>query len=136
MINSVFHFLKIIFNFILQCVVNFCHTKKKCSHPGCSNVVAPNSPTIQWFEAILDEMFREYEAIYTPPAEKGSGNEILNITVLNGDATQIPYSPFMSMLDVQNRISDKLNIPRNKQKILFNDKEVQVLNFLAYINLI
>lgn len=98
--------------------------------------MAPNSPTIQWFEAILDEMFREYEAIYTPPAEKGSGNEILNITVLNGDATQIPFSPFMSMLDVQNRISDKLNIPRNKQKILFNDKEVQVLNFLAYINLI
>lgn len=92
--------------------------------------MAPNSPTIQWFEAILDEMFREYEAIYTPPAEKGLGKEILNITVLNGDATQIPYSSSMSMFDVQRFISDKLKIPGNKQKILYNDKMVQVLMYL------
>lgn len=96
--------------------------------------MAPNSPTIQWFEAILDEMFREYETIYTPPAEKGSGIEILNITVLNGDATQIPYNPLTSMLDVQNSISDKLDIPRNKQKILFNDKEVQVYSCFFSVN--
>lgn len=71
-------------------------------------------------------MFREYEAVYTPPAPKGSGKEILNITVLNGDATQIPYYSFMSMSEVQMQIHSKLNIPPNKQKILFEDKEVQV----------
>lgn len=74
-------------------------------------------------------MFREYEAVYSPPAPKGSGKEILNITVLNGDATQIPYYSFMSMSEVQIQISSKLNIPPNKQKILFEDKEVQVLKF-------
>lgn len=92
--------------------------------------MAPNSPTIQLFETILEEMFREYEAIYTPAAEKDSGKEILNITVLNGDATQIPYSPSMSMYDVQKNISDKLHIPVNKQKILYSDKMVQVRIYL------
>lgn len=110
----------------LRCVVNVCHTEKKCPHPGCTASVAPNSPTIQLFETILEEMFREYEAIYTPAAEKDSGKEILNITVLNGDATQIPYSPSMSMYDVQKNISDKLHIPVNKQKILYSDKMVQI----------
>lgn len=116
--------------FILQCVVNFSHAERKCPHPGCYISVASDSPTVKWFEAILDEMFREYEAIYTPPAEKGSGKEILNITVLNGDATQIPYSPSMSMFDVQRSIRDKLHIPVNKQKILYNNKMVQVLIYL------
>lgn len=73
-------------------------------------------------------MFREYEAVYTPPAPKGSGKEILNITVLNGDATQIPYYSFMSMSEVQMQIHSKLNILPNKQKILFEDKEVQIFN--------
>lgn len=110
-----------------QCVVDFCQKEKKCPHPGCSVSVTPDCSTIQWFKAILDEMFREYEAVYTPPAPKGSAKEILNITVLNGDATQIPYNSFMSMLDVQMYINSKLNVPPNKQKILFEDKEVQVL---------
>lgn len=79
-------------------------------------------------------MFREYEAVYTPPAPKGFGKEILNITVLNGDATQIPYYSFMTLVDLQKHIYSKLNIPPNKQKILFEDKEVQVLIcYLYYI---
>lgn len=72
-------------------------------------------------------MFKEYEAVYTPPAPKVTGKEILNITVLNGDSTQIPYYSFMSMSEVQMHINSKLNIPPNKQKILFEDKEVQVI---------
>lgn len=112
----------------LRCVVDFCQREKKCPHPDCSVSVTPDCSTIHWFKAILDEMFREYEAVYTPQAPKGSGKEILNITVLNGDATQIPYSSFMSMVDVQMYIKSKLNIPPNKQKILFEDKEVQIFN--------
>lgn len=72
-------------------------------------------------------MFREYATIYTPTAEKSLGEEFLNITVLNGDATKIPYSSSMLMSVVQNNISEKLHIPPNKQKILYNDKMVQVL---------
>lgn len=72
-------------------------------------------------------MFREYATVYTPQAEKSLGEEFLNITLLNGDATKIPYSSSMLMSDVQNNISDKLHIPPNKQKILYNDKMVQVL---------
>ncbi|XP_062616328.1 uncharacterized protein LOC134278029 [Saccostrea cucullata] len=71
-------------------------------------------------------MFREYEATYTPPAPKTSGKEILNVTVLNGDAAQIPYLPFMTLSDVQMHISIKLKIPANKQKLLYEDKEVQI----------
>lgn len=122
-----------------QCVVDFCQREKKCPHPDCSVSVTPDCSKIHWFKAILDEMFREYEAVYTPQAPKGSGKEILNITVLNGDATQIPYSSFMSMVDVQMYIKSKLNIPPNKQKILFEDKDVQVLIcyyiYRLYINI-
>lgn len=122
-------------NLLIQCVVSFCQKEKKCPHPGCSISVSPNSSTIQWFEAILDEMFREYATVYTPPGEKSLGEEFLNITVLNGDATKIPYSSLMPMSVVQNNISEKLHIPPNKQKILYNDKIVQVLLF-TYIHII
>lgn len=71
-------------------------------------------------------MFREYEAVYTPPAPKVTGKENLNITVLNGDSAHIPYYSFMPMSEVQMYINSKLNIPPNKQKILFEDKEVKV----------
>lgn len=94
--------------------------------------VTPDCSTLQWFKAILNEMFREYEAVYTPPAPKDSGKEILNITVLNGDATQISYYSSMSLVDLQKHIYSKLNIPPNKQKILFEDKEVQVLICYLY----
>ncbi|XP_062603649.1 uncharacterized protein LOC134265458 [Saccostrea cucullata] len=110
----------------LRCVVDFCKKKHQCPHPGCSIPVSPNSPTIQWFNAILEEMFREYEATYTPPAPKTSGKEILNVTVLNGDAAQIPYSPSMTLSEVQIHINSKLKIPANKQKLLYEDKEVQI----------
>lgn len=110
----------------LRCVVDFCQKNEKCPHPGCSISVPQNFPTIQWFKAILDEMFREYEAVYTPPAPKVTGKENLNITVLNGDSTHIPYYSFMPMSEVQMYINSKLNIPPNKQKILFEDKEVKI----------
>lgn len=112
----------------LRCVVSFCQKEKKCPHQGCSTSVSANSPTVQWFEAILDEMFREYATVYTPPAEKSLGENFLNITVLNGDATKIPYSSTMLMSVVQNKISENLHIPPNKQKILYNDKMVQIYN--------
>lgn len=120
------------YNLTFQCVVDFCQKNEKCPHPGCSISVPPNSPTIQLFKAILGEMFKEYEAVYTPPAPKVTGKDILNITVLNGDSTQIPYYSFMSMSEVQMHINSKLNIPPNKQKILFEDKEVQVLICYLY----
>lgn len=76
-------------------------------------------------------MFREYETVYTPSAPKESGeNEILNITVLNGDSTQISYLSSMTMFDVKRQIEKKMNIPTNKQKLLFQDKEVQVIKFM------
>lgn len=75
-------------------------------------------------------MFREYEAVYTPPAPKVTGKENLNITVLNGDSTQIPYYSFMPMSEVQMHINSKLDIPPNKQKILFEDREVKVFIFI------
>lgn len=75
-------------------------------------------------------MFREYEALYTPPAPKGINEDILNITILNGNSTQISYEPTMTMSKVRMQIHEKLTIPPTKQKILFQDKEVQV-NFLS-----
>lgn len=111
---------------IFQCVVSFCKEKKQCPHPGCSISITKDSPTIRWFQAILEEMFREYETNYTPPAPKGSGKEVLNVTVLNGDATIIPYASTMTVLDVKHQIDYKLKIPQNKQKLLFKEKEVQV----------
>lgn len=116
-----------------QCVVGFCKKELKCPHPGCSSPVSLTSQTIQWFEAILDEMFCEYKTTYTTAATKGPEKEILNITVLNGDAIQIPYNPTMTISKVRSHIQEKLNISPTKQKILFEDKEVQVISFLYSI---
>ena len=114
-----------------QCVVDFCQTKGECPHPGCSISISPNSPTIQWFKEILKERFREYEADYTPLAPKQSGKEVLNITVLNGDATHIPYHASMTMSDVKSQIEKNLGIPPNKQKLLYQDKEVEVQHYFV-----
>lgn len=71
-------------------------------------------------------MFREYETDYTPPAPTGLGKDVLYITVLNGDAIAIPYLASMTISDVKRLIEKNLNIPPSKQKILFQDKEVEV----------
>ena len=75
-------------------------------------------------------MFREYKTDYSPQAPKQAGKEVLHITVLNGDATQIPYLSFMTMSEVKSHIAIKLNIPPNKQKLLHQEKEVQVTTLL------
>lgn len=77
-------------------------------------------------------MFREYKTDYTPPAPKQAGKEVLHITGLNGDAIQIPYLSFMTMSEVKRHIAIKLNIPPNKQKLLHQEKEVQVTTLFHY----
>lgn len=104
-----------------------CEKKKQCPHPSCSSSISPDSEMIQWCKAILEEMFKEYEADYTPQAiEDESANEILNVTVLNGDAIQMDYTSSMTMSNVMEQIETRLKIPPKNQKLLYDDKQLQV----------
>lgn len=69
---------------------------------------------MQWLKAILDEMFREFKAVCTPPAHKGSGIEILNISQSYIEM-QLRY--LISIIRLCQCLKySKLNIPPNKKK--------------------
>lgn len=103
-----------------------------CPHPGCNQPVKLSDKQIQWFQAILDDMFKEYDS-GDPDAGACQGiphplfaSGILTITVLTGESMTIPYDPNMEVLQLKRQISNSMNHEVGKQKLLYNEKELIV----------
>lgn len=71
-------------------------------------------------------MFTEYEEIYTESYDTHSDESFINVTLLTGDLTRIPFTPDMTVLDLKVQIQKNLNHETSKQKLLFRGKEIQV----------
>ncbi|KAK3091885.1 hypothetical protein FSP39_023439 [Pinctada imbricata] len=108
----------------LRCVVSHVEKNKSCPHPNCEQRVDPGCETVQWFKAILNEMFKEYKATVTPLYSLGSGNDVIHVTVLNGESATIPYSSNMTVANLKDHIHIKLKVSTDKQKLLFEGKEL------------
>lgn len=116
--------------FCLRCTLKAVKETSKCPHPGCNIPAKLSDEKMQWFQAILDDMFKEYgtsdtvedetQDLPNPLIEGG----ILTITVLTGESMAVPYDPNMEVLQLKRKISYEMKHPVEKQKLLYKDREV------------
>ena len=104
----------------------------ECPHQGCDQQVKLTDKKIKWFQAILDDMFKEYnddanEEVHslTLPNPLHAGG-ILTISVLTGESMAVPYDPNLQVLQLKKQISKTMNHPVDKQKLLYKDGELPV----------
>ncbi|CAG2207783.1 unnamed protein product [Mytilus edulis] len=99
----------------------------KCPHPNCDLVIKKQSQTMNLFKAYLLKQFKEYESAYTPSIDFGAGSQFVNITGLTGESASIPFTPQMTVDQLQTQIQLKLKHDKGKQKLLYNGKEMTAM---------
>ncbi|XP_045161189.2 uncharacterized protein LOC123526204 isoform X2 [Mercenaria mercenaria] len=115
--------------FCLRCTLKAVKETSKCPHPGCIQSVQMSDKKMRWFQEILDDMFKEYEAddsVDDSPTIQNTlyAGGILTITVLTGESIAVPYDPNMEVLQLKRKISQAMNHAVEKQKLLYKDKEL------------
>lgn len=103
----------------------------KCPYPGCSQQIDKRSDKIIIFEKMLAKMFKEYETSYNDVVDSKDSNSdcsttYINITGLTGESMQIPYTLKLTVMELKNYIQRELRIDTSKQKLLYEDKEIEV----------
>ncbi|XP_052068624.1 uncharacterized protein LOC127707904 isoform X2 [Mytilus californianus] len=114
----------------LRCMVDAVANYGKCPYPGCSQQIDKRSDKIKIFEKMLAKMFKEYETSYSPVVESkdldsDGSTTYINITGLTGESMQIPYTLKLTVMDLKNHIQRELRIETSKQKLLYEDKEIE-----------
>ncbi|KAK3579947.1 hypothetical protein CHS0354_020843 [Potamilus streckersoni] len=102
----------------LKCTINHMKQNRSCPEMGCNQKIFPEDSRLKLFEAILSEMFTEYTASYTPEVSI-SGLRTLYVTMLTGESINIPYNPYISVLQLKEEIYNKLKHDISKQKLLY-----------------
>lgn len=111
----------------LRCAVNHAEKYQKCPFPGCNQLVPNTSAQLQLYKAILSSQFKEYESAYTPPVAFGNGM-FVNITGLTGESLTIPFSPYTTVDQLKTQIHAKFKHEKGKQKLLYEGKEMNILD--------
>jgi hypothetical protein len=103
-----------------------------CPYQGCGQKVQLTDKKIRWFQAILDDMFKEYDAgghgEFVSPSVPNPlfAGGIITISVLTGESMAVPYDPNLQVLQLKRQISKTMNHQVDKQKLLYMDKELAV----------
>ncbi|XP_053405687.1 uncharacterized protein LOC128559012 [Mercenaria mercenaria] len=124
-------YLKFVFVFMyIQCTLKAAKETSKCPQPGCNQPVKLADRKMRWFQAILDDMFKDYgvdDSINESPADQNAlyAGGILTITVLTGESMAVQYDPNMEVLQLKSKIRLTMNHPIHKQKLLYKDKELK-----------
>ncbi|XP_060594249.1 uncharacterized protein LOC132748655 [Ruditapes philippinarum] len=116
--------------FCLRCTVKTVKETSTCPYQGCGQKVQLTDKKIRWFQAILDDMFKEYDAgdhedfdSQSVPNSLLAGG-IITISVLTGESMAVPYDPNLQVLQLKMQISETMDHPVDKQKLLYMDKEL------------
>jgi hypothetical protein len=106
--------------------------KSVCPFEGCDQKVQLTDKKIRWFQAILDNMFKEYDAGGHAEVDSQSvpnplfAGGIITISVLTGESMAVPYDPNLQVLHLKRQITKTMSHPVDKQKLLYMDKELAV----------
>lgn len=112
----------------LRCLVNGVEKTGKCPQPGCGVTVSGTSDTLNLLKEILADMFIEYDTEYTPLVDVSGGQSFVNVTGLTGTSARIAFSPSMTVNDLKLQIQEKMGVTVAKQKLLYKDREMKVVN--------
>lgn len=55
------------------------------------------------------------------------------VTTLSGERTTLVFNPDQTIMNLKDKIEDKLNAPFNKQYLLYNDVELKVCILFRYL---
>ncbi|KAH3699646.1 hypothetical protein DPMN_074606 [Dreissena polymorpha] len=112
----------------LRCTMKAVKETSKCPHPDCNQPATLADPTLKFFQAILDGMFKMYDVTddyipTTPSVVSGLKNGRLTISLLTGESFTIyEFNPNMEVLELKSNVQQKLKHDVNKQKLLYRDK--------------
>jgi len=123
------------FYFELQCTVRHVKENACCPYKGCPTTANLTGRKMKLFQAILDKLFKEYSVnvdINTSPTKCDADKSTLTISLLTGESIEVPYSSSMEVLELKRNIMERLNHDINKQRLLYNDKELKVSVVLCY----
>ncbi|XP_067672832.1 uncharacterized protein [Haliotis asinina] len=111
----------------MRCVIREVKEEKRCPYAECGTPVTSENRNIAIMQRTLDEMFREYTTEFTPLViPEGGSQGVVRVAVLNGDSMTVNYRPSMTVLELKQAIQNKLKHDVQKQKLLYNDKEIKV----------
>ena len=113
-----------------KCTIKYAKEKSRCPYEGCPTTVGSSSEKIQLFQAILDNMFKEYSVddddTSSPTATSGQTGGKLTIRLLTGESIDVPYNAAMEVLELKRLIMQQLKHDIGKQKLLYKEKEMTV----------
>ena len=108
----------------------------KCSQ--CDVQVTEDNVQYKQYVQTLEFLFPTVAAgdkVNTAGQPVNLSDEIV-ITTLSGDCTRIVHNPDQSILSLKDIIEQELKVPQNKQRLIYNNKELKVpfktVYFYAY----
>ncbi|XP_052272621.1 uncharacterized protein LOC127873076 isoform X2 [Dreissena polymorpha] len=112
----------------IQCTMKSVKDRSKCPHPGCDQSANLTDHTLQFFEAILNDMFKEYTVAddYAPSTTAASDGSSFTVSLLNGESARFPFNPKMEVEGLKSLVQKQMKHDVNKQKLLFREKELAV----------
>ncbi|KAH3751719.1 hypothetical protein DPMN_186288 [Dreissena polymorpha] len=98
----------------------------KCPHPDCNQHATLKDPTLQFFKAILDDMFKVYDVTdHCSPSTPPNGKDVLTVSLLTGQSFTLPFDQNMEVLDLKLRVQNEFKHNVNKQKLLYREKKLK-----------
>ncbi|XP_045193849.2 uncharacterized protein LOC123549653 [Mercenaria mercenaria] len=110
----------------LRCVVKHAKENGTCTNRNCDARVDPNSKIVQLFQAKLDRMFVDYRKVMKQRAQllRPQGN-VISVSTINGDTEWIPFHVSMRIDDIKDEIHQRLHLPKEQQRLLYNDTNLK-----------
>ncbi|XP_053378324.1 uncharacterized protein LOC128548049 isoform X1 [Mercenaria mercenaria] len=117
----------------LRCTVSSIENLSQCPHPECQHTVQLSDEKPQLFQALLRELFKEYETNDEDADEEAFDTQehpvlakgILTVALLTGESFAVPFDPEMEVLELKRRIHEQLNHPVDKQKLIYKEVELK-----------
>ncbi|KAK3606150.1 hypothetical protein CHS0354_010783 [Potamilus streckersoni] len=111
----------------LRCVVEHARKHNACPHEECTQYVDDYSEKLLLFEAILDEMFLDYNKILEENLRAAHPDgDVIYVSTLTGDSEVIPYNASMTIMQLKETVQCKFHIDPKNQTLLYNEKRLKV----------
>lgn len=119
-----------IFCYTFQCILS--SSDGHCPSLSCEQLIQIGRK--EWFQAIWDKQFAEYKSTDVSVFETKPGEQnVLHITVLNGDTAEIEFNDSWTIMRLMTEIKKTMKFDINEQRLLYSGKELTVGCILRHL---